>query len=446
MWRKARWLAIPAFLAAVLFVAPDESWGQPPGGFGRGGFGKGGRGMDPDVMWNFMARGADSINLNDPQHARTKRMMESRGQAIPPNGILTKDQYRANYQQMMAQGGMSGRSGGDRSSRPSGPPPAAPTVMTFTSGPDGKPVMISGTPGAAKPFVTMSGTGPDGRPMMMSQPGGPSMPGSGPNPDMFNGLFKRADRNGDGRVTPDESDDRIRREWPQYDRNGDGSLDQGEYTAYWQQRFSRGRESRDRDRDDDDRDRDRDRDNRGYDPNNPQQWNQQGGWNGQQGPWNQQGGQWGSNTTQRAEEEIQRPVVYRYGKLPKEVPGWFEKLDTDKDGMVGLYEWRRDTETKRQIKDFTEMDLNQDSYLTASEWLRHSKMAIEKRSEGRSSDGEEARPARTETPRGGPPRGGRGGPGASERSSRPGSNGKDNDRGPSRGGEQRKPNPFTGGR
>ena len=65
--------------------------------------------------------------------------------------------------------------------------------------------------------------------------------------------------------------------------------------------------------------------------------------------------------------EEQRPVVLRYGKMPKELPSWFNELDTDKDGQVGMYEWRSDS---RVVSEFMAMDLNGDGLLTAEEYLR----------------------------------------------------------------------------
>jgi hypothetical protein len=330
--------------------------------------------------------------------------------------------------------------------------------MTFTSGPDGKPVMISGTPGPnGKPVFMASGAGADGRPIVMGSSGAmPGMPGmSGPSPDMFEGLFLRADRNGDRRITPDEADDRLRQNWQQYDRNNDGGLDQFEYTSYWQERFTRGRNSRDRDEDNDDRNRDRDRD-RDRD-NNP--WNQQqGNWGG----WNQPD----RNATQ-PEVVIQKPVVYRYGKLPKEVPSWFSSLDTDKDGMVGLYEWRRDS---RKIVEFTGMDLNADGYLTAEEWLHYNRLTLEKNGTTSNEDGQSTGSERKTPParfgsgndRGGPAGRGvfeRGGPGRTppggpskdsppgRGASRPDRNSGNSDNGgPKRGNsdQPRRANPFTG--
>jgi hypothetical protein len=70
------------------------------------------------------------------------------------------------------------------------------------------------------------------------------------------------------------------------------------------------------------------------------------------------------------EEVTRRPTVYRAGKLPKELPSWFQKLDLDGDGQVSLYEWKR---AGRAVKEFVEMDQNGDGFLTAEEVLRFEK-------------------------------------------------------------------------
>ena len=70
-------------------------------------------------------------------------------------------------------------------------------------------------------------------------------------------------------------------------------------------------------------------------------------------------------------EEDKRPVVYRAGKLPKELPPWFAQMDEDKDGQVGLYEWKK---AGRSISEFQAMDLNGDGFITVEEALRYAKM------------------------------------------------------------------------
>ena len=81
-----------------------------------------------------------------------------------------------------------------------------------------------------------------------------------------------------------------------------------------------------------------------------------------------------ATTATRKVEDV-RPAVYRYGKLPKEAPSWFTELDTDKDGQIGLYEWRK---AGRPMSEFAEMDLNNDGFVTAEEWLRCQRLTQEK--------------------------------------------------------------------
>jgi hypothetical protein len=72
------------------------------------------------------------------------------------------------------------------------------------------------------------------------------------------------------------------------------------------------------------------------------------------------------------EELAARPTVYRAGRLPAELPDWFSALDTDLDGQVGLYEWKRDGGT---VADFRRYDANTDGFTTAEECLRVVRMA-----------------------------------------------------------------------
>lgn len=146
-----------------------------------------------------------------------------------------------------------------------------------------------------------------------------------------------------------------------------------------------------RERDRGEKDRDRGRDSQG----GPPPWaggggGPGGGWNGGgPGGWNGGGQGWPPREerreTPKEEEDAPKPVVYRAGKLPKEVPSWFEELDTDADGQIGLYEWRK---ASRATADFVEMDLNGDGLLTAEEWIRHSRLALEKKPDVASEDGE----------------------------------------------------------
>jgi hypothetical protein len=349
---RLKWITAPAFLAGLLALATVDSQGQPPGGGDRdrggdrgpGGFGRAGFGMDPNAMWDRFSRGQDSINLNDPQHAFMKRMMERRGEPLPPNGILTRQQFVAGMQQRMAQGGMGGPGGGPgRFSPPGGgfpPPGSSPNTMRFQATP-----------------------GPDGRPVVMMQGGPPGMTftpmGTSGNPDeMMQNFFRMSDRNQNGRIDRDESSRGLRDRFDQYDANRDGAIDLNEYKPYIQERMgNRGGDSRGP--------------GGSFDPRNGSS-QFPGGWSSSQ----QSRDNRDSRSRNNKDEEEERPEVHRFGKLPKGLPSWFEEYDTDQDGQVGLYEWRR---RSRPTAEFVEFDLNADGYLVAGEWLRHQQMALERR-------------------------------------------------------------------
>ena len=94
----------------------------------------------------------------------------------------------------------------------------------------------------------------------------------------------------------------------------------------------------------------------------------QGGYG--QGGYGQGYGQGGYNQStpdKKKETEEPRPIAMRYGKLPKDLPKWFDEYDLGKDGQICMYEWRK---AKRDIKEFMEMDLNGDGLITADEYLR----------------------------------------------------------------------------
>jgi len=101
--------------------------------------------------------------------------------------------------------------------------------------------------------------------------------------------FKEMDQNGDGYINKDEAARSmgLRDDFARWDTNRDGLIDLNEYKAYWQSRV----QSR-----------------------------------GNNGP----GGFGGLIIIPDQPEEERRPVVYRVGNLPKELPAWFTELDIDK--------------------------------------------------------------------------------------------------------------------
>ena len=155
----------------------------------------------------------------------------------------------------------------------------------------------------------------------------------------------------------------------------------------------------------------------GRGPRGPGGFGGPGNWDQQN--WDPNGQGWGQRPPfEKKDVEEERPVVMRYGKFPKEVkdklPGWFDDLDTDKDGQVSLYEWRKGS---RETKEFAEMDLNGDGLVTVDELIRYERQkSITTKIEAYDASGGAERPANwglgapvdgkaTDTPR-------KGGPGA----------------------------------
>jgi Ca2+-binding EF-hand superfamily protein len=136
-------------------------------------------------------------------------------------------------------------------------------------------------------------------------------------------AFRRLDRNGDGRLTEEEMPKALRKEWRQWDANHDGAIDLAEYRAWSAGRKERKLLKRYR---------------QAVVPPPP--------------------------------EEKKSPV-YRAGKLPKGLPRWFQPLDADNDGQIGLYEWLK---AGRRVEDFQALDRDGDGFLTIKEILRARKL------------------------------------------------------------------------
>ena len=78
---------------------------------------------------------------------------------------------------------------------------------------------------------------------------------------------------------------------------------------------------------------------------------------------------------EKKDEEEERPVAVRYGKLPKDAPSMFTDMDNDKDGQIGLYEWRT---SGNSVLAFQEMDLNGDGLLTVDEYGRYTQQKADR--------------------------------------------------------------------
>lgn len=74
-------------------------------------------------------------------------------------------------------------------------------------------------------------------------------------------------------------------------------------------------------------------------------------------------------------EEEKRATVQRAGKLPPGLPDWFATIDGkgDNDGQIGLYEWR--AYSGKPLDEFFTMDLNNDGFITPSEYFRFKGLA-----------------------------------------------------------------------
>ena len=149
-------------------------------------------------------------------------------------------------------------------------------------------------------------------------PGMPVAPQAEMTDEQLLMAMRQLDRDGDNRISIQEASQsgRMSRVFQTYDKNSDGFIDLAEFKSYMSDRMSNRIPNGDRD-------------------NNGQL---------QQQPYGQQpyGPPNASYGTAPPAPEEQRPVVLRYGKMPKELPSWFTDLDTDKDGQVGMYEWRSD--------------------------------------------------------------------------------------------------------
>jgi EF hand len=156
-------------------------------------------------------------------------------------------------------------------------------------------------------------------------------------------LFQRLDRNGDGLLDAEEMPEALRNERSRWDTNRDGFISPEEYAAYYQRRLH---------------------------------------WLSDQVA----SGQIQLNLPKAATAglipppaEEARPAEPRDRKPPTGLPDWFVKLDTDHDGQLGLYEWKK---SGRPLAEFVRMDRNNDGFLTANEVLRYLAQQPQSRPDG----------------------------------------------------------------
>lgn len=349
---RLRWLGGSCFLLGVLMLNPHLSPGQPGGGKGgfpgRGNFGgKRGFAPDPERSFNFISKNADVIDFSrmDPNQKRfAASIFERNGIPVPSdNAVITRAQFVEAFNKAQAargnsSPGSSNNGPGSFSRGPSGGPPGSSSNgysgRTFSFGSPGPgpggPVMIQG-PGTGGPPQWGGGRGPGG--------------GEGMTDDRIQEFFSRSDRNRDGKIDYDEASDRTKPDFRTLDTNGDGGLDLGEYRVYIQKRYG-GLNS------------DSNGGNNSYSSSSG-------------GPGNDRSDPRGDPN--RKEEPA--PIAIRYGKLPDGLPSWWNELDTDRDGQVGLYEWR---EGGHDMKEFLTMDLDADGLLAPQEMLRYTAIKAEK--------------------------------------------------------------------
>lgn len=275
---------LAVFALAALLLSP--AWGQFPGRkggfgggmqFGDGGSPFGGGRMNPNSMFDFLAKGRPYFLVTETQRLREPLTQYLKERGIT-NGQVTRELFaQYNEQQMKA---MSGAPGG--AFRPSGFP--APGGFAVPGGSGFAP------PGGGNFSLTPTGPTP-GFEMGRDRRGG----GFDSMTRWADDEFNRRDSNGDAVLNLDEMPEAIKNDLVRWDSNHDNLLDRDEYRGFFLARLQSG---------------------------------------------DGRGGMANPVTIILEEEFDQRPTVLRAGKLPKELK-WFEELDLDGDGQVAMYEWRK---------------------------------------------------------------------------------------------------------
>jgi Ca2+-binding EF-hand superfamily protein len=317
-------IALIPILAFLCFQANLSA--QPPRGMGSFGGGP----PDPDMIFNFMSKGKDSVNRADLDERMQRMFDRTAEKAGVTNGILTREQFKKTFEESRKE---MEKNGG---------------VMRFGGG--SSPGGDRGGPGADR------GGRDGGR-------------GGDDKSDRFaEYYFKSRDKNGDGLLSFDEMTDQLQADRDKYDTNKDGFIDLNEYKVVIKDRMAQDEKAKSDA-------------GKGTSPAPSSDASKD----------NKSNVVIQQETAPVPEPERKRPVLMRAGKLPKELPSWFERLDEDHDGQVAMYEWNKDG---KSLPEFTEYDMNGDGFITPEECLRVTKMSPEEKTKylasRRESESEEA--------------------------------------------------------
>ncbi|QDU19090.1 EF-hand domain-containing protein [Urbifossiella limnaea] len=307
------------------FQQPGGGFPQGGGGFPQGGGGGGRRGgFDPESQWTTLLQqtgGTDYVDfsrISPDTRAMSKMISDRMGtQPYPESGVMTKDQFLqfATRNQELARAKMSGGQPGGQ--------------QGF-----GQP---GGQPGFGQPGFGQQG----GFPMQQGGFGGQGFGGKGgSSEEEIERRFKMGDRDGDGKLSPDEASERTRGMWNDYDTNRDGFVSLDEYKSL-QLRLAGGGGT-----------------------GQPQFGNDFRG-TGEGGGF---GGPGGFGGRREEKKDDFSNVGIRYGKLPPGLPDWFAEYDQDKDGQINMYEWR--SVGGKTVAEFRELDANEDGFIAPLELIR----------------------------------------------------------------------------
>jgi Ca2+-binding EF-hand superfamily protein len=285
----------------ALLLGPTQSQSQQPpggggnrggfggGGFGGGGFGGGNRGgfggrgltgaaaMDPNAIFDSLARGGSTIKISELSRGRDQATAWAQRNNIT-NGQFTRDQWFDYTKSWTNPGASSETSTTPTSTETKGTPPAG------------------GFGGAGRGTA-----GGGGRDFDVSQ---------------ADRVFKRLDRNGDGLLQVEEMTEELLAEKDKWDANQDGAIDMDEFREYMKARAEKGRAERERNGD--------------FQGRN---------FGGPRGDFSLDQGN--DELPPKPVYDLDKKiVVLRAGKLGDKMPPWFAEYDLDKDAQVALYEWK----------------------------------------------------------------------------------------------------------